>query len=64
MDLWEAMGFESDERTIIQGCNQNAKWTWNGADFDAITVTPSINGEAAGNWHGHITDGQIIGGLA
>lgn len=34
-------------------------WTINGDDFNALTVTPSIDCSAAGHWHGFITDGDI-----
>jgi hypothetical protein len=35
---------------------------WNfpaGGDFATLTVTPSIDASASGNWHGHITNGEI-----
>lgn len=55
------------ERAIVQGCNSDARWTIAGgienADFETMTVTPSLDGSAADNWHGHITNGQIVGGL-
>lgn len=38
------------------------EFAWNfptGADFRTLTVTPSINAEAAGHWHGHVTAGEI-----
>ncbi len=34
-------------------------WSFSGPDFSSITVRPSINAEASGNWHGFITDGVI-----
>lgn len=50
-----------------QGCNSEFQWTVDGgianADFDTISVTPSLDGSAGGNWHGHITNGEIVGGL-
>lgn len=33
------------------------------ANFDTITVMPSIDGSRGGLWHGHITNGQIVGGI-
>lgn len=27
------------------------------------TVTPSIDASASGHWHGHITNGEIVGGI-
>lgn len=50
-----------------QGCNPGFAWTVPGgienAAFETISVTPSIDGSAGGNWHGFVTDGQIVGGL-
>ena len=33
------------------------------ATFETMTVTPSLDGSAAGNWHGFITNGEIVGGI-
>jgi hypothetical protein len=30
------------------------------ADFDTLTVHPSVDGSAGGLWHGWIKDGQIV----
>lgn len=34
-------------------------WNFSGNDFNALTVMPSIDASASGNWHGFITDGVI-----
>jgi hypothetical protein len=34
-------------------------WVFNGNDFGTLTVTPSIDASASGNWHGFITNGEI-----
>lgn len=51
----------------VQGCNPECAWTIEGgienASFETMTVTPSLDGSAGGLWHGHITNGQIVGGL-
>ena len=40
--------------------NKAAKWTLSSLDsFDAMTVTPSIDASASGNWHGFVTNGEI-----
>jgi hypothetical protein len=73
-EQWElfaaAFGIEyrSDEpRPDVQGCYQGAHWQIVGgiaaADFATLTVTPSLDGSAGGNWHGYITNGQIVGGV-
>jgi len=39
-----------------------ADFCWNfeaGGSFDTLTVTPSIDASASGNWHGLITNGEI-----
>lgn len=51
----------------VQGCNPDCAWTIAGgiasATFETMTVTPSLDGSAGGLWHGHITNGQIVGGI-
>jgi len=51
----------------FQPCDRNCCWTVAGgieaATFDTLSVAPSIDGSAGGNWHGYITDGQIVGGI-
>lgn len=63
----ETHGAEADDaewpRDMIQGCAQGTKWQIAGDFFDELTVHPSIDGSKGGNWHGHITNGQIVGGL-
>jgi hypothetical protein len=63
MALFEAM--HGDEG--IQPCKQSIAWTIEdeieNANFDTMTVSPSLDGSAGGLWHGHITKGQIVGGL-
>ena len=34
-------------------------WKFEGNDFTTMTVTPSIDASASGNWHGFITDGEV-----
>lgn len=62
-DLFEA--HHGDE--MVQGCKETAHWTIDGgidnADFAHMTVKPSIDGSAGGTWHGHITAGEIVGGM-
>lgn len=51
----------------VQLCNKACAWSVAGgienATFEAMTVTPSLDGSAAGNWHGFITNGEIVGGI-
>lgn len=39
--------------------NSEMAWDFKGNDFSTLTVTPSINASASGNWHGFITNGEI-----
>ncbi|MEA3537576.1 MAG: hypothetical protein U9R73_00430 [Pseudomonadota bacterium] len=52
---------------IAQPCRVGAHWTIVGgieaATFETMTVTPSLDGSAGGLWHGHITNGEIVGGI-
>lgn len=54
-------------RPDVQGCSEGTHWTIVGgidqADFASISVTPSLDGSAGGNWHGFITNGEIVGGI-
>lgn len=65
-DLFNAALPEFGEHawTKVQGCSEGCAWTVAGgienASFDALTVTPSIDGSKGGLWHGFITNGQIV----
>lgn len=50
-------------RANVQMCNPDAKWTATTTDFASMSVQPSLDGSAGGLWHGHITNGQIVGGI-
>lgn len=58
---------EDSPRPDVQGCREGTHWTITPsiemADFASLSVTPSLDGSAGGNWHGFITNGQIVGGL-
>jgi hypothetical protein len=55
---WDLFGDDD-----VQGCNPDATWVIAGgidaADFETMTVTPSLDGSPGGLWHGFITNGQI-----
>lgn len=67
----EALGGDEDDRECgrpdVQGCSQGTRWSFTPpiavADFANLTITPSLDGSAGGNWHGFITAGDIVGGL-
>lgn len=50
-----------------QSCNPDHQWTVEGgianASFETISVMPSLDGSAGGNWHGFVTNGEIVGGI-
>lgn len=58
--------FGDDDYTVVP-CKQEIGWSIAGgidaASFGTLTATPSIDGSASGNWHGFITNGQIVGGI-
>lgn len=68
----DTFGGDDEDRDFgrhdVQGSKEGTRWTIAGgidaAEFDTLTVTPSIDGSPGGNWHGHITNGQIVGGLS
>lgn len=60
--------WELFEKAALEGCGKNAVvvgwkedcvWNYAGSDFNTMTVTPSIDASASGNWHGFITNGEI-----
>lgn len=60
LGLAKAAGVDAD---TVQPCNYEACWSITGTDFGDLTVTPSLDGSAGGLWHGHITNGDIVGGV-
>ncbi len=44
-------------------CQDACAWNFSGTDFNTLSVTPSLDASASGNWHGYITNGEIVGGL-
>lgn len=54
--------FGDDDYTVVP-CNPNQGWSIAGgievATFEAMTVTPSIDGSASGHWHGFISNGRL-----
>lgn len=70
MGLAKAAGVPSDN---VQGCKVECAWQVIGpngqpmppdlATFETLSVTPSLDGSAGGLWHGHVTNGEIVGGI-
>lgn len=54
--LEEALG---DDTPFIP-CNPESRWNMSNNDFETMSITPSLNAQPAGHWHGHITNGQVI----
>ena len=67
----DTLGGDGEDRDFgrpdVQGSKEGTRWSIAGgidaAAFETLTVTPSIDGSPGGNWHGFITNGQIVGGL-
>ncbi len=58
-------GLEGPQDVTVILCKPEMAWTFqSGADFATMTVTPSLDASAAGHWHGHVTSGEIVGGIA
>lgn len=49
---------EDNDQDIVLSKPEFA-WSFTGNDFATLTVTPSIDASASGNWHGFITNGEI-----
>ena len=45
-------------------CKESCAWAFrSGEPFDSMSVTPSLDASASGHWHGHLTNGEIVGGI-
>ncbi len=66
-DLFETQADSHKFRQVIQGCDEDTAWIssvpLDQAQFETMTITPSLDGSKGGNWHGHITNGEIVGGI-
>lgn len=45
---------------VIVATREDFPWSFVGNDFETMTVTPSIDASPSGNWHGYITNGEVI----
>lgn len=54
--------FGEDLQGEVVACKPAVAWRFSGLDFGTMSVTPSLDASPAGHWHGHITDGAIVGG--
>lgn len=61
-ELCERLFGEDDWNELVILSEVQCAWTMAGDSFDTMTVTPSLNAEKSGHWHGHITNGEIVGG--
>jgi len=61
----EALKGDDEDREFgrhdVQGSREGTHWSIEG-EFENLTVRPSIDGSPGGNWHGFITNGEIVGG--
>jgi hypothetical protein len=55
--------FGEDRSHEVVGCKPDVAWKFSGLELDTISVSPSLDASASGHWHGHITNGMIVGGL-
>jgi hypothetical protein len=66
-EQWTLFEREHGEHFNVQGCKPTCAWKIAGgianATFETMTVTSSLDGSYGGMWHGHITNGQIVGGI-
>lgn len=66
-EQWAIFEENLGEDAEVQGCTPGTRWSIAGgiesASFETLTVTPSIDGSPGGEWHGFITNGEIVGGI-
>lgn len=55
MDIW------GPGHQPIVPCKADMCWKFTGTSFADMTVHPSLDASASGNWHGFIQNGMIIG---
>lgn len=55
--------FGVDAEPMVVGCRDEYAWTFSSTDFATMSVTASLDASPAGHWHGHITAGEIVGGV-
>lgn len=55
-------GYPNDTNVVF--CKPEMGWRIVcGSTFEDISIMPSLDASASGNWHGHITNGEIVGGI-
>lgn len=63
-ELFASAGVEEKhQRRGVVPMEEGCIWTFSTKDFATISVSPSVNAESSGHWHGTITNGEIQGGL-
>ena len=55
--IWKDNPSFKEENIVLS--RDDFAWSFNGNDFSTLTVTPSIDASASGNWHGFIINGEI-----
>lgn len=48
---------------LVVTTKPESAWKFSGNDFNSLTVHPSIDASASGDWHGFIRSGEIHGGI-
>lgn len=55
----DRIGLLDQMENAVVPCEFDTVWKFSGDGFHNLSVTPSINAEKSGHWHGHITNGEI-----
>jgi hypothetical protein len=56
--------FGPDENLMVVGSEPDCAWQMSSKDFENMSITPLLDASKSGHWHGHITNGEIVGGLS
>ena len=60
----DGTNFDPDPDNPQQFSAGEKVWTITGGDdFGNLSLSPSVDASSSGNWHGYITNGQIVGGI-
>jgi hypothetical protein len=57
-DQWNLFQTELGDRVVVPS-KADMAWNFSTADFSTISITPSIDASPSGDWHGHVTAGEI-----
>lgn len=58
-DLYQE-SFGDDWNMLVVPCREEFCWTFSSADFNSLSVSPSVDASNSGHWHGSIINGEAV----